>query len=193
MATKQETDQRILTAFSELVLKYGYHGTTTRKIADRAGVNESTVFRHFKDKHHLLDQLIELYIEDIDKINKTFQVDGDIETDLQRVAELYADFIQRHQAVSLLGVKEGNQFPEIRQAVKKLPLQFAASLTNTFNQMVASGEINAQVNVPQEVSNFILINFGNAVFNDVYSYGELGIPLDRFVAENIKTFAQHLK
>lgn len=193
MATKQETDQRILTAFSELILKYGYHGTTTRKIADRAGVNESTVFRHFQDKHHLLDCMIALYVADIDEIDETFQTDGDIVTDLQRIAELYADFIQRHQAVSLLGVREGNQFPEIRQAVKSLPLRFEALLINTFNKMQQTGEINATVNVAQEASNFFLINFGNAVFNDGYAYGELGVPLDRFVRENIRTFAQHLK
>lgn len=54
-----------MTAFSNLILKYGYRGTTTKKIADSAGVNESTIFRHFKDKNGILTMLVtpEIFIE----------------------------------------------------------------------------------------------------------------------------------
>ncbi|QMU08220.1 TetR/AcrR family transcriptional regulator [Levilactobacillus suantsaii] len=193
MGTKQETDQRILLAFSELLLKYGYRGTTTRKLATRAGVNESTIFRHFQDKRHLLEQLITGYLADIDRIGEVFQMSGDVVFDLQRIAELYIDFVRQHQSIFLLDLRESYQFAEVRRIAEKLPLRLRESLTGTFHKMVASGEMAADVNVSQEVDNFILINFGNAVFRSLYPHGGIGIVRRQFLRENVRTFAQHLR
>ena len=46
----QETRERIFSAAREIFALKGPHGTTTREIADRAGVNEATLFRHFGNK-----------------------------------------------------------------------------------------------------------------------------------------------
>jgi AcrR family transcriptional regulator len=43
----------------ELFLSQGYDNTTTREIAQRAGVAVGTVFLHHKDKEHLLRSLLE--------------------------------------------------------------------------------------------------------------------------------------
>lgn len=193
MATKQTTDERILAAFSTLVLKYGYQGATTRKIAATAGINESTVFRHFRDKHSLLQELVTTYLHDIEQINASFTSVGKIEVDLRRIAELYADFVKNHQAVFLLGLRDAYHFPEISQAVKQLPMRLRELLTSFFDEMVAAGEISPQVNVPREVSNFILINYGNVVFNAIYPHEDMGVPTERFVRENVWTFARHLR
>ena len=43
----KSTSERIIEAFIELFRDYGYKGATTRSVAERAGVNEVTIFRHF--------------------------------------------------------------------------------------------------------------------------------------------------
>jgi AcrR family transcriptional regulator len=53
MAAKPTTKDRILHAFLDLVNEHGYEGSTTRAVADAAGVNEVTLFRHFGDKASL--------------------------------------------------------------------------------------------------------------------------------------------
>jgi len=50
--------ERILRAATELYAETGFRGTTTRQIAQRAGVNEVTVFRHFGSKTALLHEAI---------------------------------------------------------------------------------------------------------------------------------------
>jgi AcrR family transcriptional regulator len=50
---KTTTQDRILQAFVDLVSAHGYEGSTTRAVADAAGVNEVTLFRHFGDKASL--------------------------------------------------------------------------------------------------------------------------------------------
>lgn len=46
---------RILEAAARVYAQHGFRGATTRRIADEAGVNEITVFRHFGTKSALLD------------------------------------------------------------------------------------------------------------------------------------------
>lgn len=50
---KKTTQDRILHAFASLVSEHGYEGSTTRAVAEAAGVNEVTLFRHFGDKASL--------------------------------------------------------------------------------------------------------------------------------------------
>lgn len=45
--------EQILAVAMKLFAERGFRGTTTRKIADRAGVNEAILFRHFRSKENL--------------------------------------------------------------------------------------------------------------------------------------------
>jgi AcrR family transcriptional regulator len=53
------TGQRILDATLALVAEKGYLGATTREIAQRAGVTELTLFRHFGSKEKLFESCLE--------------------------------------------------------------------------------------------------------------------------------------
>lgn len=53
-----ELREKILKAATELYAETGFRGTTTRQIAQRAGVNEVTVFRQFGSKTLLLHEAI---------------------------------------------------------------------------------------------------------------------------------------
>jgi AcrR family transcriptional regulator len=49
-----ETQARILKAAQRLFARNGYDGTTTRELAQAAGVAEGTLFRHFENKKAIL-------------------------------------------------------------------------------------------------------------------------------------------
>ncbi len=53
-----DTSQRILDAATRVFAREGVCGATTREIARLAGVNEVTLFRHFKNKAELLYQVV---------------------------------------------------------------------------------------------------------------------------------------
>ncbi len=59
MASQNPPRQRLIQAALELFASQGVTATTTRQIADLAGVNEVTLFRHFGSKHGLLLAVIE--------------------------------------------------------------------------------------------------------------------------------------
>ena len=49
---------RIATAAQELFLEDGVEGVSMRKIAERVGVTPPAIYRHFRDKDELLDEII---------------------------------------------------------------------------------------------------------------------------------------
>ncbi|HLG17175.1 MAG TPA: TetR/AcrR family transcriptional regulator [Blastocatellia bacterium] len=51
--------QQIVSVASELFSKNGFNGTTTKEIADRAGVSEAIIFRHFPTKQALYSAIID--------------------------------------------------------------------------------------------------------------------------------------
>ena len=51
--------RQILRAASGIFARKGYRGTTTREIAESAGINEALLFRHFPSKEKLYWTLIE--------------------------------------------------------------------------------------------------------------------------------------
>ncbi|MCP4757505.1 MAG: TetR/AcrR family transcriptional regulator [Proteobacteria bacterium] len=54
-----DTRERILEAALNLFSENGFHATTTRKIAQRADVNEVTLFRLFKSKMDLFKEILQ--------------------------------------------------------------------------------------------------------------------------------------
>ncbi len=55
----------IINAALELFSANGYTDTTTKLIADKAGVNEVTIFRHFGNKDSLFQEVTKNYVESL--------------------------------------------------------------------------------------------------------------------------------
>lgn len=58
VAPPPDTREAILAAALEAYSKYGFRGATTRRIAEIAGVNEVTLFRHFGSKEALVGEAL---------------------------------------------------------------------------------------------------------------------------------------
>lgn len=58
---QQKADKRatIMRAAMELVAEQGFHGTPTSQIAERAGIGVGTIYRYFRDKDELIEEIHE--------------------------------------------------------------------------------------------------------------------------------------
>lgn len=61
--TGEERRQRIVEAAVELFSRKGFRGTTTREIAEAAGISEAMIFKHFATKRELYSAIIEVKSE----------------------------------------------------------------------------------------------------------------------------------
>ncbi len=69
---KNNTRENISNAALELFSTNGYTSTTTKLIADKAEVNEVTIFRHFGTKEFLFQEVIKNYVEKLDFMEKIY-------------------------------------------------------------------------------------------------------------------------
>src|SRR5580692_8202400 len=92
-ASPEETRERILSAAREVIAKKGKRGATTREIADVAGVNEATLFRHFGTKEALLVACAQHFCGYVELADVAAQLTGDLAEDLLVIARtMFARF-----------------------------------------------------------------------------------------------------
>ena len=84
-ASPEETRERILTACREVIAKKGKRGATTREIADVAGVNEATIFRHFGTKEALIVAVAQHFCGFVALRDVASQLHGEISEDLRQI------------------------------------------------------------------------------------------------------------
>lgn len=134
-AAALSTRDRIIAAAIQAFARDGLQGATTRAIAQEAGVNEVTLFRHFQNKEGLLAAVMTQVVQSNHRASLENEAEwtGNLKQSLQRFAEeLYAKLV-RDQAFLRTMVGEGNRHQEhslkvVKDAVKPLRDRFIANL-----------------------------------------------------------------
>jgi AcrR family transcriptional regulator len=144
------TKKRILAAAQLVFSRDGFHGATTREIARQAGVNEVTLFRHFRTREELLratlDQgcaTFEALVEQSDEVWKDRLPEG-----LEHyVHEMYSVVRQREALVRGF-VSEARILPEsIRSALREFMEQRKARLVARLKKAQKLGLVRKDVDL----------------------------------------------
>ncbi len=125
MPEPSETDQKILRTFLRMVAEKGIDAITTRALAQEAGVNEVTIFRHFKDKATLVQEAFRMansqtslksYRPDIDNHSPQTAQAG-----LVKCLRLLRDNARSFPELIQFGVGEYWRFPELQDIIASAP------------------------------------------------------------------------
>jgi AcrR family transcriptional regulator len=87
--------QQIMTIALGLFARKGYQGTTTREIAEEAGVNEALLFRHFPSKENLYWTIIEEQCSARGRRQRISQILKSQHDDLQIFSSMAREFLVR--------------------------------------------------------------------------------------------------
>ena len=113
---KQIKDERVFEAVLETLVENGYAGSTTKLIAQKAGINEVTLFRKYGSKGELVAAAIAHERFKFD--DSSIRYSGDLEADLTAIVQAYLD-VSLHQAKLFpLIVSEMVRYPELRETMK---------------------------------------------------------------------------
>lgn len=161
LLSTKSTAERIIDAALQLVSEKGYTAATTKAIADLAGVNEVTIFRHFGNKRGILKAIIEqfsyfpLLQQEINK-----NVTWDLESDLLNFSVKHFNFLMSIKDFVMIGFKEAMQFPEINEEIANIPLHIKNELIHYFREMHERGKIR-EVDFEAAALSLIAVNFGH--------------------------------
>ena len=85
-----EPRRLLLEAAGDLFSSQGYSGTSTREIADRAGVSETLMFRYFGSKVGLLrEALVAPFVEFVEDFNAKWQAGNNAALDDEELSRLF--------------------------------------------------------------------------------------------------------
>lgn len=94
-ASPEDTRERILGAAREVMSHKGKRGATTREIAEVAGVNEATIFRHFGTKEALIVETAQHFCGAMQLKSVIANLPGTLEADLLAIGADMLDRLER--------------------------------------------------------------------------------------------------
>jgi AcrR family transcriptional regulator len=148
--SRTPTRQRIVSTALDLFSRQGITETTTRQIADRAQINEVTLFRHFGNKHGLLLAVLQECLQKyllLTQVGESLMISEVAnQRDLTRFLRYYMQSsLQALESVpelmrSLVG--EAGQYPaESRQALAQGIVQINQSIANALREAIAHAHV----------------------------------------------------
>ncbi|GAC1533927.1 MAG: TetR/AcrR family transcriptional regulator [Candidatus Velthaea sp.] len=160
----EETRARILAAAKEIYEQNGTRGTTTREVAERAGVNEATLFRHFGNKHSLLVAMRENSCG-IEVLNNVIaSLGGEVRGDLITIAESMIARMNDQRAMMCISLAEAARGEVDRSSPEwRGPRQIMDRLTEYFSVHVRSGTLKGE---PEHMARFFMGIFFSYVVAD---------------------------
>lgn len=155
---ERTTGESILAAASELFGERGYKATTTRAIAERAGVNEVTVFRRFKNKQGVLRALGETWAKNM----AGFAVEGipepsDIRGTLRALARMEVAQAQQAGLVALRLALDASSDPEVGEVMGGGPGENLSGLAAYLAERQGAGDIRPGIDPRVMAEGFFLL------------------------------------
>lgn len=137
----EDTRQRIIQAALTLFGRVGYAQTTTRAIAQEAGVNEVTLFRHFGTKMNLLSACVETM--NAGGFAATFETElcGEYAEDVRRMAVRQMRDTLEHMDILRVLICDARNVPELREAMLRGGSGNFARLRDFFQRQMDAGVI----------------------------------------------------
>lgn len=136
--------RRLLVAAVEAFAERGYHATTTRDIAGRAGMSPAALYIHYKTKEELLHRISRIgHDRAIDILRTAAERDGSA---AERLADAVRSFVRWHAAqhttARVVQYELDALGPEARAEIVALRRQTDAAVRGIIQDGVAAGEFD---------------------------------------------------
>jgi len=182
-----DTHERILAAARDLFALKGSRGTTTREVADRAGVNEATVFRHFGTKQALLHAMLERHCESQDRMRESIAaLRGPIREQLCALGHGAIESIKRKEDLIRVGLAEQVTDPDGSAMTWRGPMGALCVLSDYMKGRIAAGEL---VGDPDMLArSFMSFWFSYVMGRRIWNVADQPPERTRFVAQCVELF-----
>lgn len=150
------TRARLIAAASKVCAERGLQGTTTREIAEEAGVNEVTLFRQFGSKDKLMAAMFaEMGLAQAEALIDAEPDTNDLRQDLRRFARRLNDTLFANEALIRTLIGEAQRQPDsakkiIYEAVRPMKQR----LVDYIRRAQVSGVVRTDLNVEPSTDAF---------------------------------------
>jgi AcrR family transcriptional regulator len=191
---EMSTPDLILAAAMELFSEKGYAAVTTKEIAAKARVNEVTLFRYFRTKLLLYNNVFAKYIfepsfEDV--FHK--RISWDLAQDLLNFAVFFQDIIIKNSKLLRMSIKDSGEFMDQEYEnnfLRRFPQLTKQELTSYFSVMKEKGVIAEE---PEVLAvNFLMINSG-LIISLFFDGFEMDQPFEKYREKVVEIFIKGIR
>ena len=187
------SNRQITDAAMELIIEKGYSNMTTKDIAVRANVNETTLFRRFGSKKEIiLRALSEGFWLPVLNTKIFEDADWDLRSDLERFMLEYIKKITPDMVKMSIGLRSPQIYEDTAPYIMKVPESFINALQSYFEIMKQKGKIIE--GEPKVLAQTIF----SSIFGFVFLQASFGNMLslskqEKYVKESIKIFVNGIE
>ena len=139
-----EAARRLLVAAVEAFAERGYHATTTRDIAGRAGMSPAALYIHYKTKEELLHRISRIGHDKALEILRAAETGGGAAS--ERLADAVRSFVrwhaEHHTTARVVQYELDALGPEHRAEIVELRRETEATVRRIIEEGVAAGEFD---------------------------------------------------
>ena len=148
--------QRVIDAAAEVFSQLGYHGASTRAIADRLGIKSASLYFHITSKEHALEEVCSLGIQRaISYLIEAEEKGGGLAAKIRHFFFQQSQDFTKHADYLNVTLHEGRYLQgEAKMRVAKLSAEFRVMLDRMFEEAQACGELHKAI-TPQQ-ARFVL-------------------------------------
>lgn len=187
------TRQKLLRAADAAFTELGFQSATTREIARRAGVNEVTLFRHFRTRSDLVRAVIRetLNAEVAFMENHHFD-EHDLRAAISHYVRAYVGVVERREAVARIIIGEGHLLPkDIQDMIIDVIGPLKERLADWLRQAQQKGLVRPEID-PMGAVEVLRDALHSAVLR-WSTFGALSCPQDVYLQTLIELFVRGIE
>jgi AcrR family transcriptional regulator len=166
--TDMKRRDEILAAAAHVFAQHGFRGSTTRRIADTAGVNEITLFRQFGSKEELIRQAMQ-YCSQFVGFTPLPDVAVDPDKELTAWSESYIRYLRLQSSMIRKTMSEIEERPEMSEMASTVPRKASADLCRYLTGLKRQGFIAEKFDAKTAAAMLMGSIFADAVGRDMMS------------------------
>ncbi len=163
---KKDTESKILDAALELFSEKGFKATTTKIIAEKAEVNEVTIFRYYGSKEKLFFAVVDrVTIDRMDVLQMELEPSENMADELAMIGSFMAKSMVEKASFFRLMVLEIDRYPELWERIGTVPMGAIAMLGQYFERAKEKGLVRKDVDTEVMAVSFFSFIFRILVAN----------------------------
>ncbi|HYY30451.1 MAG TPA: TetR/AcrR family transcriptional regulator [Chthoniobacterales bacterium] len=184
-SSADRTRERILNAALYTFSTDGIRGATTRKIAQKARVNEVTLFRHFRSKEQLLGAVLKRGMcSEVEVLDAFFSWRENLRENMANYARYFYDHVEKKKGIARAFLAEGQILPKSMQTmIADVIRPVRERLINILTDAQSVGVVRSDLNIE-----CALDAFKNALYAGMLRQGAY-IPCNYSPEQYISTVA----
>ena len=144
-----ERQQEIVEAVLDLIAKQGIQGVTMTRIADRVGITEAALYRHFRGKLEIVAATIDTAFDELHAMLTASAGGGTMCEMLKNVLTAHLRFIEKRPGMARILFSDEVHFnsPALRKKLSQRGEQVASLIAGLLHAGSAAGELQADLDV----------------------------------------------